>query len=192
VPGPSFDLTPEAAARHEWNVQQFQFQNGPDVPPPPHAFPIPAPGDIPPPNMQAADIPKPKVPGVIVGYTIGHFRYTDGGGQVVEEVALKEGDDVIITTAGGDELKPVWGGFLVADYVRTEMSEYDQSFVYVPLDQLQRLRGMTERATAFQVRLKNYDRDKETIKDELRKVFPTPEVRIATWEQHQGAPATGG
>ena len=104
-----------------------------------------------------AGIPKPKLPGVILGYTIAHFRYHDSGGQLVEEEALKEGDDVIITTAGGDELKPVWGGFLVTDYVRTEMSEYDQSFVYVPLDQLQRIRGMVGRATSFQIKLKSYE-----------------------------------
>ena len=66
------------------------------------------------------------------------------------------------------------------------MSEYDQSFVYVPLDQLQRIRGMTERATAFQIKLKNYERDKEFVSKELRKVFPHGDVRVATWEEHQG------
>ncbi len=187
-PNPSFDLTPEAAQHHEWNVQQFQFQNGPNVPPPQQPqFPIPAPGAIPEAKMDLdIGIARPKLYGVMVGYTIAHFRYKGPDGEVLEEKALKEGDDVTITTVGGEELKPVWASFLVTDYVKTEMSEYDQSFVYVPLDQLQRMRGMSQRATAFQIKLKNYDRDKKLVTEELRKVFPMHDVRIATWEEHQG------
>ena len=148
----------------------------------PNALPEPDAG-----TMQEG-MTKPKLHGVIVGYTIAHFRYRDEKtGEVVEEAALKHGDDVIITTAGGQELKPVWGSFLVTDYLKTEMSEYDQSFVYVPLDQLQRIRGMVGRATAFQIKLKNYDKDKAAVAKELRAVFNnSPEVRIATWEEHQG------
>jgi lipoprotein-releasing system permease protein len=189
-PNPSFDPTPEALKRHEENVRRFELLNGPNVPAPKPQpkFPIPDPGAVPPPDLAGMTdgMPKPTLHGVILGYGIAHFRYKDGSDNVVEETALHEGDDVILTTAGGDELKPVWGAFLVSDYVKTEMSEYDQSFVYVPLDQLQRIRGMTERATAFQIKLKNYDRDKEFVSRELRQVFPTPDVRIATWEQHQG------
>jgi lipoprotein-releasing system permease protein len=188
---PSFELTPEAMQQHEKNVKRFELQNGPQVPVQQPLFPMP--GAVPPPdpNAMVAEIPTPKLPGVFVGYTIAHFRYRNKDGEVVEEVSLNEGDDVIITTAGGEELKPVWGGFLVADYVKTEMSEYDQSFVYVPLDQLQRLRGMAQRATAFQIKLKDYDRDAsgedwKLLSSELRRVFPTPDVRIATWEEHQG------
>src|SRR5262249_41234808 len=104
---------------------------------------------------------------------------------------LQEGDDVVITTAGGQELKPVWGSFIVTDYLKTEMSEYDQSFVYVPLDQLQHIRGMTERASAFQIKIKNYDKltlkEKEAITADIHKVFgQSREVRVATWEEHQG------
>jgi lipoprotein-releasing system permease protein len=80
----------------------------------------------------------------------------------------------------------VWGRFIVTDYLKTEMSEYDQSYVYVPLDQLQHIRGMTERATAFQIKLKNYQKDKQFVTAEIQKVFRSPEVRVATWEQHQG------
>jgi lipoprotein-releasing system permease protein len=187
-PNPTFDLTPAALTRHEDNLKQVQFQSAVTVRPAPKLQPpIKDPNAIPEPEMDVTrGIPQPQLHGVILGYTIAHFRYKDGRGEVVEEVALKEGDDVILTTAGGEELKPVWGGFLVTDYVKTEMSEYDQSFVYVPLDQLQRIRGMLGRATAFQIKLKNYDRDKEFVTRELRKVFPMPDVRIATWEEHQG------
>lgn len=114
--------------------------------------------------------PKPKMHGVIVGHSIAHFRYHGKDGQMVEEVALHPGDNVVITTAGGEDLKPVWGSFYVVDYVKTEMSEYDQSFVYVSLEQLQRIRGMADRATAFQIKLKHYDRDKKAVCAELQQL----------------------
>ena len=187
-PHPSFDLTPDAIQRHEWNVKQWERENGPNVPAAVKVPLVKDPNAIPAPNMELdRDVPQPKLHGVILGYTIAHFRYRDESGQVVEEAALKPGDDVIVTTAGGQELKPVWGSFLVTDYLKTEMSEYDQSFVYVPLDQLQRIRGMVGRATAFQIKLKNYEKDKVAVAKELRAVFNnSPEVRIATWEEHQG------
>ena len=185
-PYPNFDLTPEAIQRHDWNIRQYQRENPQPIPVPKQQLPV-LPGDIPPPNIQPdVGIPQPKLHGVILGYTIAHFRYRNAQGVLVEEAALKEGDDVIITTAGGEELKPVWGGFIVTDYLKTEMSEYDQSFVYVPLDQLQRIRGMADRATAFQIKLKNYDKDKKFVNQELRKIFNTPDTQIATWEENQG------
>src|SRR5439155_652734 len=63
-----------------------------------------------------------------------------------------------------------------------------QSFVYVPLDQLQKIRGMSGRCTAIQIKLKNYERDKKMVSEELRKLYPYPQadVGIATWEERQG------
>jgi lipoprotein-releasing system permease protein len=186
-PTPTFDLTADALQRHEANVRQFEFQNPVRVPLPSAQPPVKDPNAIPEPKMdEHVGIEPPKLHGAVLGYNLAHVRYKDADGVQVEEAMLKEGDDVILTTAGGDELKPVWGGFLVADYIKTEMSEYDQTYVYVPLEQLQRIRGMADRATAFQIKLKNYDRDKEFVNRELRKVFPAPHVRIATWEEHQG------
>ena len=184
-PHPSFDLTPAALQHHEWKVQQNRL---PDLPIVPALKKPSAPGAIPEPKMdENIGIEKPKLHGAIPGYAIAHYRYKDAAGNVVEECVLKEGDEVLITTAGGEELKPVWGSFLVTDYMKTEMSEYDQMFVYVPLEQLQRIRGMVERATAFQVKLKNYERDKKVVAEELAKVFRNvPGSRVATWEEHQG------
>src|SRR5262249_23018606 len=65
-------------------------------------------------------------------------------------------------------------------------SEYDQSFVYVSLEQLQKLRGMGDRCTALQIKLKNYHADKEFVTNTLRGLYPSnAEIRIATWEEHQ-------
>jgi lipoprotein-releasing system permease protein len=187
---PTFDLTPEALKRHEANKRQREladnqlrvFESAE-----PKSL-LTDPNAIPSPNLEVmrSGMPEPKLHGIIPGYTLAHFRFRDEQGKVMEEVGLNPGDAVTITTVGGSQLKPVWGTFLVADYLRTEMSEYDQSFVYVPLAQVQQMRGMGDRATALQIKLKNYEKDKGAVTSELRKLFPYADVRVATWEEHQG------
>lgn len=184
---PSFELTPEALRQHDANVRQRERLDALAVPGLTQP-PIRDPNAMPEPDQEAMTrgMPEPKLCGVIPGYTLAHFRFRDEHGQVVEEAALRPGDAVTITTVGGGELRPVWGSFLVTDYLRTEMSEYDQSFVYVPLEQLQKIRGMDDRCTALQIKLKNYEKDKDFVVNELRKLFPYADVRVATWEEHQG------
>jgi lipoprotein-releasing system permease protein len=194
-PNVSFDLPPEAMRQHELN-KQARMPRGdlvvPNVPPKPL---VPDPNALPDPDddLMKGGMPKPKLHGAIPGFTIAHYRYRDEYGQVVEKAALKPGDRLDITTVSafetdhGLQVKPVSGSFLVTDYVKTEMSEYDQGLVYVPLDHLQRIRGMEGRCTHFQIKLKNYDRDKEFVTQELQNIFhPNTGSRVATWEQLQG------
>ncbi len=194
-PNSSFDLTPEALAQHEKNRWDRGYGEQPRPKPKPKPL-IPDPFAIPEPDQDAMqnDMPVPQLFGAIPGWTIAHFRYRNAKGQVVDDAALEPGDDITITTvsglpgAGGMQMKPVWGSFLVTDYIKTEMSEYDQSLVYVPLEQLQRIRGMEGRCTAFQIKLKNYDEDKAVVCEELRKLFPPKSgTRVATWEDNQGS-----
>lgn len=182
---PNFDLTPAALQQHEKNKLE---RDGPAIaPPPPLRRPL-LPSEIPEPDDQTmkAEMPVAKLYGVIPGYSLAHFRFRNDQGQVVNEAVLKEGDDVSIVTVGGSELKPVWGTFLVSDYLQTEMSEYDASFVYVPLEQLQAIRGMQDRFTALQIKLRNYEADKLFVTSELRKLFPYPDMRVDSWEERQG------
>jgi len=187
---PSFDLTPAAMKVHDQNKRLREFDDNPLAinPKPESKQLIKDPLEIPPQDKIAMEsfMPAPKLFGMIPGYTLAHFRFRNTEGQVIEEAALREGDHVTITTVGGAQLKPVWGNFLVCDYLKTEMSEYDQSFVYVPIEQLQLIRGMEGKATAIQIKLKNYEKDKEFVTETLKKVFPYPDIRIATWEEHQG------
>jgi lipoprotein-releasing system permease protein len=196
-PHPSFDLTPDALARHERNrehaarLEQIQQERAKalDLPgPPPAKALVPDPNALPEPDLfNGKAPPAPKLHGAILGYSIAHVRFTKGG-AVEEEAILSPGDAVTLTTAGnGEVMKPVWGTFVVADYLKTEMSEYDQSFVFVPLDQLQRVRGMGDRCTALQIKLKDYNRDKAAVAAELERLFPPQDGnRVATWEQNQG------
>jgi len=181
---PSFDLTDDALKRFESNKQQREPHEALRLPPP--VMPA-VPGALPEPDMKTDGIPQPKPAGIIPGYTIAHMRFRNDEGQAVEETVLHPGDDVTLTTVGGADLKPVWGTFLVADYIKTEMSEYDQGLVYVPLEQLQKIRGMQGRCTSIQIKLKEYERDKAFVTDELRKIFvPQSGVNVDTWEGRQG------
>ncbi|HXD89275.1 MAG TPA: FtsX-like permease family protein [Urbifossiella sp.] len=179
---PSFDLTADAVERFEKNKMIRQAPGALELPPPP-----PKPGELPPPKMREDEPPAPQLFGIIPGYMIAHMRFRNKEGVVLEEEVLKPGDDVTLTTVGGADLKPVWGTFLVADYIKTEMSEYDNGMVYVPLEQLQKIRGMTGRCTQLQIKLKNYHADKDFVVAELRNLFgENAGIGVDTWEGRQG------
>jgi lipoprotein-releasing system permease protein len=207
-PAPSFDLTPDAWNRYELNrardgLRELGGAGAPESPvevgakpgdfiagpviPPSDASPI----MVPPPILD--DSPPPRLPGVILGYSIAHFRYKDPEtGQPKEAEMLKPGDDVLLVTYGAAGLKPAAGTFVVADYFHSEMSEYDSSFVYVPLEDLQRMRGADGKASTIQVRLKDDVRNNSIavnnhIVPQLQSQFhPMDGGRVVSWQQHQG------
>lgn len=190
-PSPSFDLTPEAMERFEHNrlVEQWQqpFRQ-PEIKIPQ----VQLPGDppvLPPPVIDPG--PPPRIPGIIVGFSIAHGRYTDPktGEQITPEL-LRPGDDVFLATVGAGAMKPVSATFVVCDYFKSEMSEYDSSFVYVPLDELQRLRGMDDKVNTIQVKLKDGSTDPRFVEKkfvpEVGELFPRNEVLVRSWQQQQG------
>jgi lipoprotein-releasing system permease protein len=201
---PSFDLTAEAKARFERNrlldgddpfaaapaPLPGQPQPGDFLKTPPVGAPQGPPPAVPPPNLQPAD--PPRVPGVIVGYSLAHRRFKDPQtGEDREVEWLKPGDDVFIATVGAGGMKPVSGTFVVCDYFKSEMSEYDSSFVYVPLEDLQRMRGMDGRVNSLQIKLKDGLADDgpfvhENMVPQVQGLFSPSEAWVASWQQHQG------
>ncbi len=195
---PSFELTPEARQRLYRN-QVFAGWEPAAPPPKPAADPDPtrlletptlqpqgAASALPPPELPAPE--PPSYPGLILGYSIAHYRYPDAGG-VREVELLAPGDDVTLATVSASGTKPVLGTFAVADFFQSEMSEYDNSFVYVPLADLQRMRGMGDRVNALQVRLKPGLGDefvRTTVVPQLQGLFHPTEGRVSTWQQKQG------
>jgi lipoprotein-releasing system permease protein len=173
---PTFELTPEAAAR--WRAQNPPT---PQVGPPP-----PRPGERPLPALPPAEVrtPNPAIP----GFGITHYRTTDPvTGQPIDREILRPGDSFKLVTigAGRDQLEPVYSPFTVADSIKTEMTEYDGKFVYVPLTYLQQLRSMGNRVTHIQIKLKHYS-DAPFVVAELRKLFPDGKLyKVGTWEDRQ-------
>lgn len=141
------------------------------------------PGPVPPPS----EIKIPR--GVILGNLIASVRRPDPdnpSGPPKEFYYLKPGDSVVLTTVGGQKLTPVYDRFIVVDYFKSEMSDYDSNYVFVPLDYLQHLRTMQDRVTSIQLKLKNYDADKKKVKETLQEMFALDPVVINTWEDKQG------
>lgn len=163
------------------------------VPPLPGAGPVFPPGIEPPPPGELMPLPDPPpgqdepyvAPFCIVGHAMAHRRHQDGDKPPVEVPVLPPGEDIVVTTISGGRVAPVTSRFTVCDYFRSEMSEYDSNFIFVPLDYLQKLRAMEGRVTSIQIRLKDESRKKEVV-ERLKKLFGD-NVLVQTWEDKQGA-----
>ena len=84
------------------------------------------------------------------------------------------GDDVKLTfPTAGTPPKAVSDNFTVVDFYESKMSEYDASFVFVPIRKLQELRGMIDPTTgvgmvnSIQIKLKP-GADGDAVRDKLR------------------------
>lgn len=134
--------------------------------------------------------------GLIVGIAVCSVRGRDAEtGDVRDYYYLRPGDDVQITfpNASEDQPKAVSDFFTVVDFYESKMSEYDSTFVFVPLDQLQQMRGMIDplsgvaSVTSIQIKLKP-GVDLNEVRDKLRERFPAElfPYQIQTWRDMQG------
>jgi len=174
---PTFQLSEQARKYNEWRnqSQRVPFQPEPGLPLAPGEKPLPEP----PPSEEF----KPE--GAIVGYAIANTRRKTADDNGSHELRLLQpGDDVLITTLSGQKLQPVYARFAVCDYFRSEMSEYDSNYVFVPLDYLQQLRTMEDRVTSIQIRLRN-EADSKAVVERLRTLFGDS-VKVETWMDKQG------
>ena len=205
LPEASFEIPKNIREAYEEAERQLQFQRDlkhPEIPAPKFADPIGIPDDVQkifqnakkdqppptpiPPPMQMRH--EPRVPkGAIVGHLIAHFKYRDAAtGIVKEECAIREGDRIVLTTvSSGEKLTPVYDSFVVVDYFQSQMSEYDGNCVFIPLDHLQSLRGLDNRASNILMKLKDYNQADNVVKG-LAKMFENERLGINTWEQKQG------
>jgi lipoprotein-releasing system permease protein len=177
---PSFSLPEDM--RQRW-IDREQNTILMERTPPPLALPGEPPPPVPPPSP--IHIPQ----GAIVGNLIASFRedYIDEEGNLhKEKYVLRRGDSIILTTVSGQKLAPVYARFVVVDYYKSEMSEYDGNYVFVPLDYLQHLRTMQDRVTSIQIKLKDYDADAKAVVEALRDMFRGHPLAINTWEGKQG------
>ena len=126
--------------------------------------------------------------GVVVGMALASFRGRDGADRFL----TLPGDDVKLTfPSAGAPPKAVSDNFTIVDFYESKMSEYDSAFVFMPLEQLQRLRGMIDPSTgvaaisSIQIRLKP-GADAQAVRDTLRAHFPPEIYNISTWQDKQG------
>ncbi|QDU60567.1 Lipoprotein-releasing system transmembrane protein LolE [Planctomycetes bacterium Pan216] len=134
-----------------------------------------------------ADLFDPKfgVPkaGSIIGYQIATFR---GSNMFEDQFLIRPGQEVVITTVtAGRKPEPVSDRLVVVDHFRSDMSEYDSNYVFMPLKELQERRRMGDAVTAIQIKLKD-EADSPAVVGALRAALPPTFFHVQTWEDKQG------
>lgn len=126
--------------------------------------------------------------GAVVGIAMSCYRAANGN----DGFLFLPGDDIKLTFPNaGMPPKGVDDVFTVVDFWESKMSEYDESFVFVPLRKLQELRGMIDprsgigRATAIQIKLKP-GVDGNAVRDKIREAFAFEVYNVSTWRDKQG------
>jgi lipoprotein-releasing system permease protein len=122
-----------------------------------------------------------------VGYSIANYRKRDAEGLMRDLPVLRPGDEIILhTISSGQKLQPVSRNAVVSDVFKSEMSEYDSQYVYVPLDWLQQLRMMPNHATSIQIKLTDYQEADKVVKVLSRMFSHDYGYHVETWEDKQG------
>ena len=134
------------------------------------------------------DLAQEQFTGVVPGIGLASFRDNTG----VDRFLVLPGDDVKITfPTAGTPPKAVSDTFTVVDFYESKMIEYDSNFVFVPIDQLQRMRGMIDPQTgipsvnSIQIKVTPGTNLNE-LRDRLRKAFPAELYLISSWRDKQG------
>jgi lipoprotein-releasing system permease protein len=194
-PAACFTLSGEAA---KWyNLQQYYRQPPADRGPAPASPPRP-PGGPPPtdPVELPPELTRPVC--IVMGYGIATYRDPQAKSTDPEKDRhiLRPGDEVTITTVTRSRLpaydgtagppRPVVASVVISDLYKSEMAEFDSNIVFIDLKDLQRLRVMQDHATAIQIKLKDYDRDKKLVVDTLASFFDPSFYVVQTWEDRQG------
>jgi lipoprotein-releasing system permease protein len=134
--------------------------------------------------------------GIILGMAIGHQKARDAITDEVSDIFLcRPGDDVQITLPAADgpggSIRPASAVCTVVDFYESKMHQYDASFAFLPLSDLQRIRGMIDpdgRAAVTGIQLKFRDGSNlDQLRSELATAFP-PMIhgfQIQTWEDVQ-------
>jgi lipoprotein-releasing system permease protein len=126
--------------------------------------------------------------GVVLGIALASFRTPEGEDRFL----VLPGDDVKLTfPTAGTPPKAISDDFTVVDFYESKMSEYDSSFVFVPIRKLQELRGMVDPesgvglVSSIQIKLKP-GADGAEVRDKLRAAFAPTLYHVDTWRDKQG------
>ncbi len=132
--------------------------------------------------------------GIILGLAISERKVELPSGELQDAYLIRPGDDAnIMLTTIGENPKPVIENCTVVDFYSSNMHEYDSSFAFLPLSELQQLRGMIDPMTGqgsvstIQIKLKE-GADLDAVRDQLIAQFPPnyfPDYDIRTWQDTQ-------
>ena len=135
------------------------------------------------------DAEKEQREGIVLGISIGMLRFRDEAGEIVDYYNVQPGDDVLVTfPSAGDRPQALNHEFTVVDFYESKMFEYDSTFAFIDIKQLQQFRGMRNDAvTSIQLKLAD-GTDLDSVRDTLRAEFPPQMmIQVSTWRDLQGA-----
>ncbi len=128
-------------------------------------------------------------PGIVMGIALASFRDTAGKDQFL----LIPGDDVKLTFPNaGTPPAAVSQNLTIVDFYESKMSEYDSNFVFIPIQEMQRWRGMIDpsngigRVNSIQIKLKP-GTDLNAVRDAIAGAFPQELYHVQTWKDKQSA-----
>lgn len=145
-------------------------------------------------TIRAFDPAVDQYPGIVLGIATCSVRQRDSSGKLGDHFYARPGDDVrMMFPNAADNAKVVNQRFTVVDLYESGMSEYDSTFAFVRLDQLQEFRGMIDpqsglrSVTTIQLRLVD-GADLNDARDALQRRFPSDiyPLNIQTWRDMQG------
>ncbi len=131
--------------------------------------------------------------GCVPGISLCSYRDQSGA----DKFFAVPGDDVtIMFPSAGKIPEPRSAKLTITDFYESKMNEYDSSFVFLPLAEMQKLRGLVDPVTkvanfnSIQIRLKP-GVEPAIVRDLLRNAFPEQFYVVSTWRDKQGAIAGG-
>ena len=134
--------------------------------------------------------------GIVLGIAISHQKARHPETGEVQDIFLcRPGDDVQITLPAADgpggNLRPASAICTVVDFYESKMHQYDASFAFLPIKELQRIRGMISQdgqASVTGIQMKFAEGENlDQIKNELTAAFP-PMIhgfQVQTWQDVQ-------
>jgi lipoprotein-releasing system permease protein len=132
---------------------------------------------------------KEQYPGAVLGIAMASVRTPQGEDRFL---VLPGGDVKLTFPTAGMPPKGVSDNFTVVDFYESKMSEFDASYVFVPIKRLQDLRGMIDPGTgvrlinSIEIKLKP-GADGSAVRDKLRQAFSPELYCVSTWRDKQGA-----
>lgn len=132
--------------------------------------------------------------GLIMGIALGSFpQKIEGTTEYEDCFMVLPGDDVkIMYPTRGLPPDVSASVFTIVDFYESKMSEYDSSFVFVPIDKLQEMRGMIDQTSgvalvnSIQIKLKP-GVDGSAVRDLIQKRFSPHLYMVSTWQDKQSA-----
>ncbi len=142
--------------------------------------------------IKARDPDEPFPARVYVGQNLIAYPFkNEETGKTEMRPLVLPGEDVHISTIKTGLPEPARFTATVVDVFRSGMSEFDSNFVFCPIDELQKVRGMMDPSsgqgdvTMLKIKLKDYD-DAAIVVERLQAAtdkFAPHKFNIYTWEQ---------